>query len=118
MLTVLPHRTFNTRLFGEPDELEGVVTRPTHTDGTVVGTLSAATPSDIALLPEGKRSRQAFKLFTETALPVASTNSYPTWVQVGSDWFEVSNSNPWQNTVISHYEYIITKIENPTEYAS
>jgi hypothetical protein len=113
-LTALPHRTFVTRTFGPSTNSKGTITRGTESAGTVKGSLSAATPSDIALLEEGKRSRQCYKLMTTSSLQVAKAGGLvPAQVQIGSDWYEIANENPWQNNVMNHYEFLITKIENP-----
>ena len=117
MLTALPHQVLNFKRFGPVTTTTSGSTPGSQTTGTTTGTLSAASPSDIARLEEGKRSRQAFKFITSDLLYVAmSGGQLPDWIQVGLDWFEISGSNPYQNTVISHYEYIITKIENPGDY--
>lgn len=114
MLTVLPCRTFTTQNFGPSTNTKGTITPGTMTTGTVSGTLSAARPSDIARLEEGKRSRQCYKLFTTQKLQVALPGGLvPDRVQVDTDWFEVSDENPWQNSILTHYEYLITKLENP-----
>lgn len=118
MLSVLPHRTFPVKRFGPTTTTASGTTPGTQTTISCSGTLSACSPSDIARLEEGKRNRQAFKLITMDLLYVAIPGQVPDWVQVGSDWFEISNSNPWQNGVMSHYEYIITKIENPSDYTA
>ena len=114
MLTALPHRTFITRTFGPSNNVKGTITRGTESAGTVKGSLSAATPSDIALLEEGKRSRQCYKLMSNSPLQIAVAGGLmPAQVQVGSDWYEIANENPWQNNVMNHYEYLILRIENP-----
>ena len=114
MLTALPHRTFVTRTFGPSTNTKGTITPGNAVAGTVTGSLSAATPSDIALLEEGKRSRQCYKLMSNTPLQIAVAGGLmPTQVQVGTDWFEIANENPWQNNVMNHFEYILTKVENP-----
>ncbi len=114
MLTVLPHRTFVTKRFARSTNAKGTITPGAQTAGTVSGTLSAASPSDIARLEEGKRSRQCYKMMADSKLQIAAPGGLlPDRVFVDPDWFEVSNENPWLNGVMPHYEYLITKIENP-----
>jgi hypothetical protein len=117
MLTVLPHGTFATRTPGPTINDRGTIKPGAIVTGTVKGTLSVASPNDIALLEEGKRTQQAYKLITETSLQTAQPGGIvPAWIQVLSQWFEVAAALPWQNNVISHYEYIVVKIENPQVY--
>jgi hypothetical protein len=114
MLTVLPHGIYTTKRFGPSTNTKGTITPGTQTAGTVSGTMSSAKPSDIARLEEGKRSRQCYKLITTQKLQIAAPGGLvPDQVQVGTDWFEISDENPWLNGVMPHYEYLITKIENP-----
>ena len=116
MITYLPRGTFPTKTHGPSNNFKGTVTPGVVVDGFVRGTLNVTTPSDIALLEEGKRTQQAFILITDTPLQTALPGLLPAWVEILNVWFEVSALRNWQNTVISHYEYIITKIENPQDY--
>jgi hypothetical protein len=117
MITALPHRSFPVMRFGPVTTSAYDVEKPAHTNTFCDGTLSTASPNDIARLEEGKRTRQAFKLITASILNVAAQGGQlPDWVFYNQGWYEVSALLPWQNTVISHYEYIITKIENPSEF--
>ena len=117
MITVLPHTVFPVRNFSPATLNKGTATRGTATAATVTGSLSAASPNDIARLEEGKRTRQCFKLITDQSLQVALPGGImPDWIQVAADWYEISAVLRWQNGVISHFEFLITKIENPDSY--
>ena len=119
MLSVLPHRTFTVKRFGPTTTTSSGTTPGTQSSVFCIGTLISCSPSEIARLEEGKRSRQAFKLITDAALNVANAGGQlPDWLSVNGTWFEVSNSNPWENGVMTHQEYIITKIENPGDYGT
>lgn len=116
MITVLPHSTFTTKRFGAATTSATGTTHGAETAGTTTGTISAASPQDIARLEEGKRTRQAFKYITADTLQTAQkTGLLPDWIQVGSDWYEVSALAYWANSVIPHNEYIVVKIENPAD---
>jgi hypothetical protein len=113
MLTVLPHRTLTVRHFAPAIKVKGTTTRGGYTEFTVVGSISAASPNDIARLPEGKRTRQAYVLIVDSELTTADPGQLPDWVQVAGGWYEISGQDSWDNMVMSHYEYLIVKVENP-----
>ena len=116
MLTILPHKEIIVKRFAP-----GILERGTYIKGasssvTIIGSVSAASPNDIARLEEGKRTRQAYLLLTESTLTVAAPGITPDWIYFMDDWYEISTINNWTNTVMDHVEYIITKIENPQDY--
>jgi len=114
MLTVLPHGVYSGLTYGSSTNTKGTITPGTSSSFTVMGTISATSPEDIARLEEGKRTRKAFKLFTESQLKTAvAGGQVPDRIQVGSEWYEISALVNWTNQVISHFEYVIVKIENP-----
>ena len=118
-VTVLPHAAYAGKRFVPSTNVEGTITPGLKSAFTTSGTMSAVSPSDVALLPEGKRTRQAFNYITADALQVAGQSGLqPDWIYNSGFWFEVSAMKPWQNQVISHFEYVITKIENPQDYVS
>ena len=117
MLTVLPHQVLSLKRFAPitttaSGSIPGAVML-----GQTTGSLSAASPQDIARLEEGKRTRQAYKFITADQLNVAAQGGQvPDWIQIDSFWFEVSTMTPYQNGIMTHFEYILTKIENPQDY--
>ena len=114
MLTALPHSVFSKISYGLTTNVKGTITPGTPTPGTTTGSMSAARPSDIARLEEGKRTRQAFMFFTSDTLHTARQGGQmPDRIQNGSDWFEVDQLMSWANAVMNHNEYLIVKIENP-----
>ncbi len=118
MLTVLPHSTFTTKNFAPGTTTATGTTPGAQTAGSTTGSISAASPRDIARLEEGKRTRRAYKYITTDALNAATQSGVlPTWMQINGEWYEVSTIDVWQNGVMPHYEYIVTKIENPGDRA-
>jgi len=117
VLTCLPKTEFTVRRF-EPTTTTIYGTESgDYEDFYAYGTLSAAKPSHINRLEEGKRKSKAYLFITEDTLIGAETGGQvPDWVQVGSEWFEVFNLESWNNDVMVHNEYLIVKIENPPDY--
>ena len=119
MLTVLPHGTFTVNRFGPTTTTASGVTPGTQTSLTTTGSKCPASPYDIARLEEGKRTRQSYKYITDDVLLVAGqSGQLPDWIQADGYFFEVTMLLPFRNGVMSHYEYLITKIENPGDYGT
>lgn len=60
-------------------------------------------------LPEGRRNKEAYVLFTDTELFVTDVklNQVADQVQIGSFWYEVVKCQPFQCGVISHYRALV-----------
>jgi predicted secreted hydrolase len=116
MLTVLPHHTFSIKHFGSATTTPTGTTLGAVTDGLSTGSLSNASPNDIARLEEGKRTREAYKYFTSDTLQTAQNiGLLPECIQIGDNWFEIAMQTYWDNGVMSHNEYVVVKIENPQD---
>lgn len=76
--------------------------------------LQPVPPHEVALLPEGKRDSQSYRLYTSTELRLAE-DSNPDRVIVDNEEYEVSQGAPWKNDILSHYRYLITKMESPNQ---
>jgi len=68
--------------------------------------------SETTLVPENKREREIFKIYTNTLLyGITKGNSYnPDIVVINNNDYEVTNIYPWQNSIINHYKYLVAKI--------
>lgn len=60
-------------------------------------------------LPEGRRNRESFNLFTSTKLNTVEDRN-PDKIVVLGDTYEVVNCERWRNQIISHYKAVIQKI--------
>lgn len=69
--------------------------------------------SEQAVLPEGIRTRKAYRVFTVT--PVASgeegKETLADKVEINKEWYEVISVDKWQNGVQSHFEFIAVREE-------
>jgi len=64
-------------------------------------------------LPEGRRSSEAYLLYTDSMLYTAETSSSQNTdiVIINDTEFEVAKVGPWQNGVINHYEVLVVKAD-------
>lgn len=79
---------------------------------TMHASVQPTSPDDMVALPEGRRDRQAFTLYSNEALRVADddggTNADK--VEISGATYEVSARQPWQNGIVPHHRSIVTKV--------
>lgn len=83
---------------------------------TIYGSLQPTTTRDMQSLPEGRRDRAMYALFTDSVLRVEDINAQtnPDVIVLPDGLYEVTQDSPWQNEVISHHRYIITRASKVT----
>lgn len=74
----------------------------------IQASLQPLKPEDMKTLDFGRRTMKVSFLFTDTKLDL-STTANPTIVLVDNEQYEVNKEEAWQNGVISHYKYMITR---------
>jgi hypothetical protein len=83
-----------------------------ETGGTtyeITGSWQPATPREVLTLPEGRRERAAFSLYTASLLNTM-TGQNPDRLTVGGHTYEVVRREDHQNGCISHYKYLAVEI--------
>lgn len=95
---------------------DGRFTSGATTTSTLYAGVQPATEDDLQLLPEGERARRAKKLYTRTALRVASVDGQTLADQVSIDgeWWEVHAVGP-QRSVIRHTKAIVIAVQEADE---
>ncbi len=80
----------------------------------ILASIQPATSKDMQNLPEGRRTRSTFALFTDTELLTSDDGASPKkadQVTIAGDVFEVMAVERWQNNVINHYRAVVSKVE-------
>lgn len=82
------------------------------TDSTILAAVQPANGDDLAILPEGERSKRARKLYTVTELRVVSVEDGTSadHVQVEGRWWKVLHVEEQRN-VIPHYKAIAVALQ-------
>lgn len=91
---------------------KGVFTEGTPSTEQIFSSVQSATPHDLESLPEGRRNAKAYRLYTDTKLRLV-TASNPDKVELYGENYEVNYEGVWQNGLINHYKYLVTKIGEP-----
>lgn len=92
--------------------IEGEWVEPSEDPITIRASVQPASQEDVQLLPEGRRLTGAYKLFTNDTLQVAiegDNSQFPDVIHLPHGDYEVLAQAPWQNGIISHNEYIVSR---------
>lgn len=92
----------------------GSITDGYYTNGTsntfdIQASIQPLKPSDVQQLPEGRRNKKMFTVFTDTELQVV-TSSNPDKLSIYGEVYELDQEEVWQNGVINHYKYLAIKV--------
>jgi hypothetical protein len=64
----------------------------------------------VLALPEGRREKKSFTLYSDTSLVSLGQAQNPDRVILFGEEYEVIKKEEWQNNVINHYKYIVVKV--------
>lgn len=65
----------------------------------------------IETLPEGRKTTEKYFLYTSTKLTTLQEGENPDIALIDGKEFEILREANWNNHVINHYKYLISKIE-------
>lgn len=91
--------------------VDGIWQSGSESSFTIQASVQPTTPNDVQLLPEGKRDRLAYTLYSDTSLRIANDNTQEPGdiVTIDGDSFEAMARRPWQNSIIDHHVTIVVK---------
>jgi len=78
---------------------------------TFYGSKQPLSGKDMLSLPEGRRDRESYLIYTSTQLMSADINGQenPDLIVIDGNDFEIINVEPWQNGIYNHYKAIASK---------
>jgi hypothetical protein len=88
--------------------IDGFWVEGTSSQITIMASLQALKPEEMKILVEGRRETSVYYLFTETKLYTV-TDANPDIVIINTDEYEVNKEEAWQNGVINHFKYMVTR---------
>ena len=82
------------------------------TDISFDASVQPVSDHDLVFLDIARRESKSYTLYTDFKLKALTDGtSNPDRVFIDGDTFEVIAEAPWRNNVISHYKYIISKLD-------
>lgn len=82
---------------------------------TIQASVQPASQADMQLLPEGRRITSAYRLYTDDTLLLAKGNQQADRVVVQGEDYEVLAEAHWDNGVLPHKSYVVSRIVEGTE---
>lgn len=77
---------------------------------TITGSWQPASQTDVLTLPEGRRERATYRIYTDARLNSLKQDQNPDRVTMDGKDYEVYAREDWTNGILPHYEYIVTEI--------
>lgn len=82
----------------------------------ITASIQPTTGEEMLSLPEGRRNRKTYSLFTSTKINLISTGTNPDQVQIFGERFEVVRVEPWQNNppvfgIVNHFKFFAQALE-------
>lgn len=80
---------------------------------TVTASVQPASPTDLEVLPEGRRGRKAFKVYTSSTLRESDQQNggQPDRIRIAGQWYEVAHVQRWENNLINHHEVLVVRVD-------
>ncbi len=91
----------------------GVWVAGAESEMVILASVQPMRPDEMESLPEGRRDKQAVKIYTSTELfTVRGDNTSPDQMAYRGDTFEVVSVAPYQSGVISHFKAVAVKLDD------
>lgn len=82
---------------------------------TVYGSVQPVSGQELMVLPEGRRTRDTVKIYTDTELNTSENNQQADKILWRGHLYEVAMKAPYQSGVINHFKYYATKLQVPND---
>jgi hypothetical protein len=82
---------------------------------TVYGSVQPVNGQELLVLPEGRRTSDVVKIYTDTELTTSESNQQPDKILWRGHMYEIAMKAPYQSGVINHFKYYATKLQVPND---
>ena len=82
---------------------------------TIQGSVQPVRGQELMALPEGLRSLEVVKMYTDTELITLDENQRPDRLVWRGKTIELGTKESWQSDVINHFKYYATKVQVPND---
>lgn len=82
----------------------------------ITASVQPTTGEDMLSLPEGRRNRKGYALFTSTKIEVIHNGANPDQIEIYGERYEIVKVEVWQNNppvfgIVNHYKFIALALE-------
>ena len=96
--------------------VNGVWVPAGETPIVITASIQPTTGEDMLSIPEGRRNRKTYALFTSTKIEVIHTGANPDQVVIFGERYEVIKVEIWQNNppvfgIVNHYKFLASALE-------
>ena len=100
--------------------INGDYVKGSDVDINILASQQPLTPNELQQLPEGRRTNQSFKFYTDIKLRTVNdenpeNHENPDKAYIDNEPFEVTGVYPYQSGIINHYKVILTKVNKTDE---
>ena len=75
---------------------------------TIKASVQPLSEEELQAMPEGRRTRETYRIFCDDVLNTVEAQN-PDEVVFGGERYEVYSAGKWQNQIINHYTYTISR---------
>lgn len=95
---------------------QGRWTGQTETSFSITASIQPTTGEELMTLPEGRRNRKTYALFTSTKIELIDNAQNPDQIDIYGERYEVVRVEPWQNNpsifgIVNHFKFFAQKLE-------
>ena len=103
-------RSLDVERQGEGEYVDGIWQPGSPSNITIDASVQPTSPTDYEKLPEGRRERKAYTLYSASPLCQASEHDdkQPDRVTIDGEKYEVSRVEKWGNYILPHYKAVVT----------
>jgi len=110
---LIPRQSLTVTRYTGGSKVNGKWVEGTPSTFSINTSIQPLTSKELELLPEGRRSSgESYKLYTDSSpiLRTVSDDENPDRVSISSQDFEVFSIERWENSIINHIKYIVTRV--------
>jgi hypothetical protein len=90
--------------------VDGIYVEAVGATVTIQASVQPTSEREVLALPEGRREKKSFTLYSDASLISLGQAQNPDRVILFGEEYEVIKKEEWQNNVINHYKYIVVKV--------
>lgn len=96
--------------------VNGVWVQVGETTIPITASIQPTTGEEMLSLPEGRRNRKTYSLFTSTKINLITTSTNPDQIDIFGERYEIIRVEPWQNNppvfgIVNHFKFYASALE-------